>query len=79
MIQYFEIQLIVSKETLTKNSQLSRKHVQDLQSNLSKLLATNDTLNSDLQTASKTIVRMKIERKKNSHFNTYFFYRLNWR
>lgn len=51
-------QLIVSKETLTKNSQLSRKHVQDLQTNLSKLLETNDALNSDLQTASKTIVRI---------------------
>lgn len=53
-------QLIVSKETLTKNSQLSRKHVQDLQTNLSKLLETNDALNSDLQTASKTIVRINI-------------------
>lgn len=57
-------QLIVSKETLTKNSQLSRKHVQDLQTNLSKLLETNDALNSDLQTASKTIVRIKRGKNK---------------
>lgn len=58
---YVFFQLIVSKETLTKNNQLSRKHVHELQSNLSKLLETNDALNADLQTASKTIVRKLIE------------------
>lgn len=61
----FTHQLIVSKETLAKNNQLSKKHIQDLQLSLSKLVATNDALNADLQTASKTIVSaVKISSRK---------------
>lgn len=53
---FFVFQLIVSKETLAKNNHLSRNHIQEMQSNITKIINANDTLNSDLQTASKTIV-----------------------
>lgn len=57
----FILQLIISKETLSKNNNLSRKHVQELQSNLAKIVSTNETLNTDLQTASKTIVSLQFD------------------
>lgn len=54
--KFFVFQLIVSKETLAKNNHLSRNHIQEMQANITKIMNANDTLNSDLQTASKTIV-----------------------
>ncbi|XP_055323912.1 uncharacterized protein LOC129578801 isoform X2 [Sitodiplosis mosellana] len=58
---YRIFQLIVSKETLSKNNQLSRGQVQELQSNLAKIVSANETLNTDLQTASKTIVELEMK------------------
>lgn len=55
----YKFQLLITKESLMKSNQVLVKQIKEMQSNLVKLAKTNETLNSDLQTASKTIVSMK--------------------
>lgn len=50
----------MSKETLAKNNNLSKKQVHEMQTNVANIVTANETLNVDLQTASKTIVRKNI-------------------
>lgn len=53
--------MIVSKESLSKNNQLSKKQVMEMQSNLATMISANKTLNEDLQMASKTIVELEMK------------------
>lgn len=62
------LQLIINKDMLTRNNQMSQKQINELNANCTQFLTINEALNKDLQMASKTIVSFLFTFSLNTFF-----------